>query len=220
MLSAFTLYIHIFTGIFSIITGFATLLPEKGSRWHVLLGRVFYYSMIGMTASATYMAAFVSFERINVCIGLFTMFLVITGRGAVASEPPRQAVITVISILFFCAFSLLTIRAVQSEEAIIDGVYVEAFFVFSILSLSILLQDVIKLIRKSETVKGQLARHLWRMLLALFISSTSLFYGQPQLFPNFIKESGVLDILVFLIVASLIFWLLKVRFRWGNFRFH
>jgi len=55
-------------------------------------------------------------------------------------------------------------------------------------------------------------RHLWRMCFGFFIATGSFFLGQQQVFPAWLRGSGVLFIPALLPLILLIFWLFRVRF--------
>jgi hypothetical protein len=58
----------------------------------------------------------------------------------------------------------------------------------------------------------RIVRHLWRMCFGLFIATGSLFLGQQQVFPAFLRKTNVLFVPALLPLLSLIFWLFRVRF--------
>ena len=58
----------------------------------------------------------------------------------------------------------------------------------------------------------RIARHLWRMSFALFIAASSIFMARQQIFPAFMRKTGMLMVLSFLPLALMIFWLIRVRF--------
>jgi hypothetical protein len=56
----------------------------------------------------------------------------------------------------------------------------------------------------------RIARQLWRRCLGLFIAASSLFLGQPQVFPEAARNAIVLFIPSVAIVAAMIFWLVRI----------
>ena len=56
----------------------------------------------------------------------------------------------------------------------------------------------------------RIARHLWRMGLALFITAGS-FAGQPKAQPDFLRGSPFLIVPALIILGAVIFWLIKVQ---------
>ncbi|MEL6192479.1 MAG: hypothetical protein AAFR66_10530, partial [Bacteroidota bacterium] len=196
MMNSFFLLIHIVAGSLAIIAGFAALLPKKGTKWHKIIGDVFFYSMLVMAGMASYLAVFSSHEPINFLVGLFTIYLIVTSKLAAKDNRGGMSVyvkvLCGISILFFTGYILLLIKAEKSGEAMMDGVYLEAYYIFALLSFIAAMLDVKVVVKGGVKGKQRLARHLWRMLLAMFIATTSLVYGQAQVFPDSIQDSGVL----------------------------
>ncbi len=208
------LVIHVACGALAIVAGFGALIPKKGNSIHVTLGKIFYFSMLGMAGAGSFLAIFSSYETINAFIGLFTLYLVVTGRWTAlnsgGTNTLREKVGGAFGIILFVGFVILSIQAWKSGESVVDGIYVEAFYVYTVLSALAMALDLRILLRGGVYGKQRLARHLWRMVLALFIACGSLFLGQPQVFPEFIRESGVLGLPVLLVVIVLSFWLIRI----------
>jgi hypothetical protein len=59
---------------------------------------------------------------------------------------------------------------------------------------------------------SRIARHLWRMCFSLFIASGSFFLGQPQVFPEPLRESLFLYGAALAPLPIMLFWLGKIRF--------
>ncbi len=214
MVHTLLLTLHIGGGCTAIFTGFLSMVFRKGGKSHRLLGTIFFYAMIAMAGSATYLASFVVFEKINMAIGLFTLYLVLTGKWAASNRSGRvtnrDRLGSLFVLLLFLAFTGLSIMAIRSGETAIDGVYVEAYYVYAVLALLALILDLKVTLGGGVLGAHRNARHLWRMILALFIACGSFFLGQPQVFPEFIRSSGVLNIPVLLVVVSLFYWLVRV----------
>ena len=207
-------FIHVAAGCIAIISGFSAMVPKKGSKWHILLGQTFFYSMLVMAGLAAFLATFFASEEINAAIGVFTLYLVLTSRWAASNRSGevtnKDKIATVFSVALFTMFVVLSIQAWKSGKAAIDGVYVEAYYVYAVLGALAMALDIKVLIKGGVFGKQRIAKHLWRMVLALFIASGSLFLGQPQVFPEFIQSSGLLFVPVLLVVLSLFFWIVRV----------
>jgi hypothetical protein len=54
-------------------------------------------------------------------------------------------------------------------------------------------------------------RHLTRMCLAMLIATSSFALGQAKLFPPAARESGVLKVPVLLVVAGLLYSLVRIQ---------
>lgn len=75
---ATTLFIHVFFGILSLITGVIIIFLRKGTRWHNNVGWLYFFTMTGVFLSATV----VSLYKHNIfllLIGFFSFYLVHTG---------------------------------------------------------------------------------------------------------------------------------------------
>lgn len=210
MISSF-IFLHVAAGAVAIISGFGSLIPRKGSKIHKLTGNIFYYSMVLMAGMATFLAIFDVHETINALIGLFTVYLVYSGRLAV-KEVSRNSVAlkltVVVSGILTLAFYYVSYQALISGKAIVDGVYVEAFYVYAFLSTLAFFLDLKTIITGPLKGKQRIARHLWRMILGLFIASGSLFLGQPQVFPELLQNYLYVPVLV--VVLSLLYWMVRV----------
>lgn len=208
------LFIHIASGAIAILSGFLSLIPKKGGKWHILLGKLFFYSMIVMAGMACVLATFFAFETINALIGLFTLYLVLTAKFAAANRDGRtsirEKILGLFALLLFLGFLFISISAYQSGRAAIDGVYVEAYYVYTFFAALALGLDIKVILKGGIRGKQRIARHLWRMVLALFIASGSVFLGQPQVFPKVIQTSGALNVPVLIVVLVLIFWMVRV----------
>src|SRR5215471_1936743 len=71
------LLVHILGGTLGLVSGTIAIVFRKGSRWHVLAGRVFVASMLTMGAAATYLAI-LKHQNGNIGGGIFTFYLILT----------------------------------------------------------------------------------------------------------------------------------------------
>src|SRR5579871_6097850 len=71
------LIVHICAGTLGLLSGTAALSFRKGSRWHVLAGKVFVASMLAMAVGAVYLAV-VRHQPNNIGGGIFTFYLILT----------------------------------------------------------------------------------------------------------------------------------------------
>ena len=68
------------------------------------------------------------------------------------------------------------------------------------------------ILRRGISGAPRIARHVWRMCLALFIASGSFFLGQQKVMPAFIQGSPILVVLGVAPLLFMIFWLCRVFF--------
>jgi hypothetical protein len=86
------------------------------------------------------------------------------------------------------------------------------YFVFGSLALLFAAWDVRMLVRGGVSGGQRIGRHLWRMCFALLIAAASFFLGKQQHFPEALRGSWVVKAPVLLVVALMIYWLIRVRF--------
>ena len=77
--------------------------------------------------------------------------------------------------------------------------------------------DVRMMSRGGVAAATRLTRHLLRMCLGMFRTTASLFLGQPKVFPMAIRHSGLLPVPVLLVVAAVVYWLVRIRL-WPRLR--
>jgi len=76
------LLLHICAAVVALLAGFLTMSLRKGSGWHGAAGNIFFISMLIMSSSAAYLAAFLKPNMLNMVVGLLTFYLVATGWWA------------------------------------------------------------------------------------------------------------------------------------------
>lgn len=64
--------------------------------------------------------------------------------------------------------------------------------------------------------RRRIARHLWRMGLAFWIATASFFLGQAKVFPEALRNSGLLPIPVVLVLIAVLYWTVRVSFAKGR----
>ncbi|HEX4300078.1 MAG TPA: hypothetical protein VH327_04340 [Gammaproteobacteria bacterium] len=208
-------FIHIFGGCLAIITGFLALFLRKGSRGHRRAGGVFVISMLIMSAIATYMA-YVGTEvkgpnMGNVMGGSMAFYLVLTGwltaRHKDGEKGPLDwaafLAITALGVaLVFFSFSPDPVPAPTDEPPHKAAlVFVAVAFLCSALDLRMLIWGL--------HGAQRIARHLWRMSLALWFAASSFFIGQPQVFPMWLHRTHLLFAPSLVILVAMTYWLVR-----------
>lgn len=208
--------IHICTAVTGLLAGTLSMLFRKGSGLHRATGNVFTVSMMTMSSSAAFVAAFFKSQPSNVAAGVLTFYLVTTGWRAGRRKTggtDRYDVAALIAILCCVAGDYyLGVKSVLQHQRI-DGVPNAVFFVFGSIALLLAASDIRMFARGGVIGAQRLARHLWRMGLAFMIGVLSLYPGRPQVFPKWLRASNLLFIPHVLILGSLLLWLARVRRR-------
>jgi hypothetical protein len=222
------LLVHILGGTLGLVSGTTAIVFRKGSRGHVLAGRVFVASMLTMGAAATYLAI-IKHQNNNIGGGILTFYLVGTAWLTARRRDGETSRWDWIALLIPLIVGLLTwmngIGVLRSGKTSQDGVPVGMIFFSGSICLLAAAGDVRMLLRGGVSGAKRLARHLWRMCYGLFIAAGSFFLGganRPlrllssvgigQHLPQALFSIGLYLVLTILPLALLVFWLVRVRF--------
>lgn len=209
--AATILFLHIAGGSVAIVSGTVALALRKGGRPHVLAGKIFVVSMLVMASIGAFVAPFLLTAQGNPKLfdslaGFFTCYLVVTSwltvrRKAGTIGGAEVAAFAFASLLAAAAFMLGTRTAGNAT-----GYYAMG----SIIALAAAL-DLKVILAGGITGTPRVARHLWRMCLALFVAVGSFFLGQQRVMPDFMQGSPWLSVPPLAVLAMMVFWLLKLR---------
>ena len=208
------LWIHVAAGALSLLAGFATLYTAKGSRPHRSIGRVFVYAMLTMALSGVGIAAVTGVET-SVVMGTLAAYLVFTGLTAVA--PPkigaRWISLAGAGIAFTLAVALTDVgrRALASPDGVVEGLPAPMAFIFAGVAVLAAMSDVRLLLGPQLRGGRRLARHLWRMCIALFIAAASFFLGQTNAIPQPLRRPLLLALPVMAPLLVMAFWIWRTR---------
>jgi uncharacterized membrane protein len=211
------LFIHILAGIAALASGAIALAAAKGGGLHRRSGRLFVYAMVTMAFGGAVIAlARGAAPAINVPAGLTTIYLVVTAlttvrpRSATLHALDRGAMIFGFLVGLACIISGIVTLATARGPA--KGM-AYPLFMFGMIGLGGAKSD--RRMLRNDGLRGahRLRRHLWRMCAALLIATGSFFLGQAQVFPAPIRDSGLLPVPVFAVLAAMLYWLWRVRAR-------
>ena len=212
--SAF-LTLHICGAIIGLLSGTAALIFRKGSRPHRAAGNVFFVSMLIMSASGAFIAAFLKPNMGNVFGGVVTFYLVATGWLTVLRNEGETGFVEIGLLLVALAAGgggiLYGWEAAHSATGLKEGYPPAPYLVFGALSLWSAAFDIRMLVRGGVSGAPRIARHLWRMCVAFLIAAFSFFLGKQQHFPVAIRGSQVLNVPMILILVVMIYWMIRVR---------
>ncbi len=200
--------IHISAGLLALAAGAVAMVASKGGQRHRLSGLVFVVAMLVMTASAVVMATFVHPNRMNVVAGGLSFYLVSSGwltvRRSVADARGWIAGLLLLALTVGLFAFKVGIEKLHSSDGQAAAPF---FFVFGSIALLAALLDARMLWARSIQGGHRLARHLWRMGVAMLIATMSAFLGQARFFPEPIRQSGLLAVPVLLVLGLTLYWL-------------
>ena len=209
--------IHVVTAVVALLAGVGALAARKGSRPHRLAGQLFVPFMLAMAGSGA-LVAWTMEAGLSMLAGILTIYLVLTGWMTL-----RRPASTVSWFEWAAALLALTVGAgcVGHGLQVARGELLElaagapippgTYFAFGALALLAAGGDLRLLVRGGVSGSGRLARHLWRMNVALLISAASVFLGQPQVFPEWVRQTPfLLQTPVLAVLVLMVFHLLRV----------
>ena len=224
------LLVHICGGSVGLLSGAVAIAFRKGSRGHVLAGRVFVLSMLTMAAGAVYLAI-VRHQPNNLGGGMLTFYLIATAWLTARRRDGETSRLDWVALLIPLTLGILTwisgVAKMRAPGPPQDGVPAGMHFFMGSVALLAATGDMRMLVGGGVLGTKRIARHLWRMCFGLFIAAGSFFLGPANrplrllsslglgrhLSPA-IFNTGFYLVLSILPLILLVFWLIRVRF--GN----
>lgn len=198
------------------LSGAVAIFLRKGSRRHRVVGNVFVVSMLTLAATGVYMAL-VKWQPGNILGGTLTGYLVATGWLTARRTVDQTGLIDWGALAVTLAVAAATVTFAIQAAASPTGLKYEApagqwLFLGSIALLATVGDmRLIFHLRRSFSPRQRLGRHLWRMCVALFIASGSIFLARMHLFPEVLRKTGALFVLTFFPLVVMIAWLIRLR---------
>lgn len=211
--AALLLFLHIAGAALGLISGAVAILAPKGERVHRAAGNVFFVSMLVMAGIAAVVAPLLPDGRwTNTTAGVFTFYLVATAWATVRRKEgqvdrfERGAFLVALGIAGMGA-ALVAIHAGTPRASGFATVYA-----FSAIAGIAAFGDLRMIRAGGLSGAPRIARHVWRMCLALAIAAGSFFIGQQDELPAFMRGSPALVAPMLATLGLMVFWLLRVRF--------
>lgn len=211
-LAVIALVLHVGGGATGIASGWVAILARKGGRMHRVAGTVFFVAMLTMSGIATIVAPMLDADQwVNTTMAVFTFYLTATAwatvqrRAGEVGRFERAAAVVPVGVVLVGLW--LAWVSVQAGTAGANA----PVFPFAIIAALAAVCDWRMIRRGGIAGPARVARHLWRMTVALFVATGSFFLGQQKFLPDDVR-GGVLPVLPVLgVFALLIFWMLRVR---------
>jgi uncharacterized membrane protein len=209
--------VHIIAGLLAITAGFAALFSAKGGRLHRRSGVVFVGAMIVMAGLGGVIAAMqfhIGFQKMNVVAATLTLYLVVTALLTVRRDRgPQARAIDIACTLVALAAGLFAVGF--AVDSLLKGPKLSWFpaapaLVFGTIALLAALGDLRIARGRALDPPHRIARHLWRMGVAMFIATGSFFLGQAKVFPVEVRILPLLAAPVLLVLATMLFYWIRV----------
>lgn len=210
--AATILFLHIAAAGVAMIAGPTALAARKGGRLHALAGNVFFISIMVMASIGALVAPFLVTARGNPKLfdsaaGFFTCYLVATGWMTVRRKAGTIGRSETAAFAFASVLAAWVILLGTRTAGAAAGYYTLG----ALIALAAAL-DLKVILNRGITGPPRIARHLWRMCMALFSATLSFFVGQQRVMPEAVRGSPILLILGFAPLAVMLFWLVRMRF--------
>jgi uncharacterized membrane protein len=202
-------FFHVTGGTFALVSGGTAMLVRKGDTVHRLAGNVFFVAMLVMTVSGFFVAVLRD-QPYNISASTLAFYLIVTSWVAATRKDGEIGWFETLALVGGLAIAANAYRYTQ-----LGGDLVEVHYVFGSFAAFGALADLSVILRGGISGRQRIARHLWRMALALLIATMAYFVGQPKFVPEILRETRLNLVPVFAVLVLLLFWLVRVRFtRW------
>lgn len=218
--AALILWAHIIGGTVGMAAGAGAMALRKGSRLHVLAGRAFGYGMLAMTIVGATVAPLLVTRQgdpkwFDSLAGAFTLYLVATGWMTMRRRPGTTGAFEIGAMIYAAALAAAAVGiglvATQRPDGLYGGHGAGDYYGFAAIFALAVILDLNHLRHGGVTGTARLARHLWRMGLALFVALGSFFFGQQRQMPEWMQGSPWLGVPPLASLALLVFWIVQVR---------
>jgi uncharacterized membrane protein len=207
------IWLHILAGALALLAGYTAMFASKGGQRHRQAGKLFVLVMCVMGGSGAWMAA-IKPVRISVVAGLLVIYLVgtalLTVKRSMPAARPALLVLTALGLMVAGLAIAYGAMGLRQPKGALDGYPAPIYFAFGGIALLGVVLDARLLRAGSMKAKHRLARHLWRMEVAMYFAASAFFLGQAQLFPKAISQHTALLVApVLLVLLHLGYWLWK-----------
>jgi len=217
MLLTPVLLLHVCFAAVALLSGFTAMLFRKGSGLHGAAGTVFFVSMLIAAAAGATIALFLRPNGGNAMGSTITFYLVATGWAAAKRRDGKAGLFDVGALLFVLGIVIAGatwgIQGASSPTGLKNGYPAAFFFMFGSIALLFAVSDVRLLVRGGVFGAKRIARHLLRMCMALLFATLSFYPGQAKLFPNWLRETNLLNVPAAFLAGAMLFWLYRVSVR-------
>jgi uncharacterized membrane protein len=208
--------VHVGCGTVGLVSGTVAAFAQKGERLHRAAGTVFFVSMLVMATFAAWLAIAVPGQMSNLLGAILTFYLVSTGWLTVRQKEHtvgRAEKFALAASLCLCGgLGGLSIAAAAGAVPGVKGQLLFATYMVTAIAAVAATGDARLVLQGGIAGTARLARHLWRMLTALFLAFGSGFgNGLARLLPGPFHIPPLFLAPMLLPLGLLIFWMIRVR---------
>ncbi len=208
--------VHVGGGTVGLVSGTVAAFAHKGERLHRAAGTVFFVSMLVMATFAAWLAIVIPGQMSNLLGAILTFYLVATGWLTVRRKQRtvgRAEKFALAASLCICVgLGGLSIAAAAGAVPGVKGQLLFATYMVTAIAAVAAMGDARLVLQGGIAGPARVARHLWRMLTALFLAFGSGFgNGLARLLPGPFHIPPLFLAPMLLPLGLLIFWLTRVR---------
>lgn len=181
------LILHILGGSAGLITGTIAASVKKGSKPHLLSGKIFFWGMFIASFSALILSWVPGHESLFLfAVGGFTLYMILSGYRIILlkrkSKQQEQSFSPIDYLITLFGFSFAVFLLIQSVKGLLHG---NAFSivpgVFGLICMSYVLLDI-RLLTGNTTIKQSwMYNHIVRMMGAMIASYTAFLVVNVQI---------------------------------------
>lgn len=216
--------VHVGGGTVGLVSGTVAAFADKGERLHRAAGTLFFISMLVMATFATWLAIAVPGQMSNLLGAILTFYLVATGWLTVRRKQRavgRTEKFALAAGLCICvALGGLSVAEADGAVPGVRGQLLAATYMVAAIAAVAAIGDARLVLQGGIAGTARVARHLWRMLTALFLAFGSGFgNGLARLLPGPFHVPPLFLVPMLLPLGLLIFWMIRVTLTgWANKR--
>lgn len=213
---------HITSGTIAVAMGAITFAVRKGARSHINSGRVFTVCM-ALSSLLGAVLGLIKFETFYITFhaGVLGMTLVLSGwllaKARTRHRTPLIVTIGCVNLLNTAGLVAAGCHALTLPGQVLRDFAATDYFFLAGMAGVALINDAVLLWSKTLSDRHRIAQHLWRMCVGFFIAAGSAFTGPgAKIFPETVRNSGVLSLPELIIILLMLFWLFRVLLGKGR----
>ena len=211
------LYAHIAGGSAGMATGVVALASKKGGRFHRAAGTAFFVAMLFMAGVALVTAPFTRDgavgQWVNTIAAGLTFYLVVSSWLTVRRRPGAVGWLEQAMLAFPLGVATVSLGLIAANWGTREGALLAPIYPMAAVAVLALVCDLLMIRRGGVAGVDRLARHLWRMSLALAIALGSFFLGQQRFLPEVMQGSGWLGAPALATLGVMAFWLIRYQIQ-------
>ena len=210
--------LHVCSAAVGLLSGYTAMLFRKGSGLHGAAGTIFFVSILSASGAGAYIAAFLHANSANLMGSVLTFYLVATAWVAAKRREGKPGTFDLIALLSALAIvaggAFWGFEAAGSPTGSKDGYPVAFYVIFGSIALLFAASDIGMIVRGGVFGPKRIARHLWRMSMALLFAALSFYPGQGGRFlPASVRATSLPYMPHALLFGAMLFWLYRVSVR-------